>query len=142
VAPGAFGAIANRARRMNVYMEHDYEQRVGHVIELRADDPVGLRAVLKISTSHRGVLDDAADGMLSGSVGMAVAPKDQTWENGRRRIHKAFLDHIALTAQPAYAGAEVVDVRSLPTVTRQPTSATPNLDRILEERRLAAYLHG
>lgn len=139
VAPGAFGSVEKRAQRINVYMEHDREHRVGFVQKLRADNPPGLWAQLLIRQGSRDVLDDAADGMLSASVGMAVSPDDQTWEHGRRRIHRAYLDHIGMTAQPAYTGAEILDVRHKPTVIATPVSATPNLDRILEARRLEAY---
>lgn len=139
VAPGAFGAVAMRARKFLVNLEHDPDRWVGTVLELRADDPAGLRAVVKLRRGAAGdqALDDAADGLLGASIGMAVAPADQSWEGDRRRVNKAFLDHIALTAQPAYVGAEVLEVRAAPAVTG-PT-ATPNLDRILDARRTAAY---
>jgi hypothetical protein len=81
-------------------------------------------------------LDDAADELLGASVGMAVAPTDQTIERGRRRIRKAFLDHVALTATPAYLGAKVLEVRTAPAVGR---SSTPNLDLVLAERAEMRY---
>lgn len=149
VAPGAFGAIANKARKIPVNMEHDPNRWVGRLVELDPDDPHGLRACIQIRRDSRGtqefdqVLDDAADGMLGASVGMAVRRDGQTIDRGHRRITKAFLDHIALTAQPAYAGAEVVDVRRHPSVTpAASTSATPNLDKILAARNAAFYSDG
>ena len=138
IAPGAFGSVAQRAGRIQVNMEHDPARWIGRLVSMDPDDPIGLRARVRIRRDSRGnqefdqVLDDAADGMLGASVGMAVRSGDQTLEGGRRRIRKAFLDHIALTAQPAYAGAEIVDVRSRPLVVA--SSATPNLDRIMAER--------
>jgi len=72
---------------------------------------------------------------LCGSVGFGVRPEWQKWEGrGRRRILKAYLDHIALVPQPAYTGAEVIAVRH-----STPASATPNLDRIRAERAAMGY---
>lgn len=143
VAPGAFGKVDRRVaqHRPTVNLEHDREQWVGRVAAVDPDDPTGLRAQLLIrrGPQFEQVLDDAADGMYAASVGMAVFPKDQTWtDNGtRRRIVKAFLDHIALTVTPAYAGTDVLAVRTAPPAVNR--SSTPNLDRILAERDAAAY---
>lgn len=142
IAPGAFGAVTNRARKFTVNLEHDPDRWIGTVLEMRTADPKGLRTRLKIRRSPEGdqTLDDAADGLLGASVGMAVSPDHQRWEGtSRRRILKAFLDHVALTATPAYVGAEVLEVRTGPVVIQMPTSTTPNLDRILAERRLIDY---
>ena len=142
VAPGAFGAIRNRARKFLVNMEHDLERWVGTVLDLEPDDPAGLRATVKIRRSADGdqALDDAADELLGASIGMAVAPKDQLLEAGRRRINKAYLDHVALTATPAYLGAKVLEVRTAALdVVTAPVSATPNLDQILAERYAREY---
>ena len=139
IAPGAFGAIRNRARKFLVNMEHDATRWVGTVLDLDGANERGLRASVKIRRSPEGdqALDDCADGLLGASIGMAVTPSGQTLDASRRRIHKAFLDHIALTATPAYAGAEVLEVRAArlavaPTIELELASgATPNLDRAL-----------
>ena len=142
-APGAFGAIRNRARKFLVNMEHDVTRWIGTVLDLDPANDVGLRATVKVRRSPEGdqALDDAADGLLGASVGFAAAPRHMEWTGDTRvRIRKAFLDHIALTASPAYVGAEVVEVRSsVPIVTLPPTSATPNLDRVLAELREMDY---
>ena len=95
----------------------------------------GLRASIKIRRNPEGdqVLDDCADGLLGASIGMAVDPTTgQTIDGTRRRIHKAYLDHVALTATPAYAGAEVLEVRTAPVVELAlAAGATPLLDRAL-----------
>lgn len=134
-APGAFGAVRNRARKFLVNMEHDEARWVGTVLDLDGLNERGLRASVKIRRSPEGdqALDDCADGLLGASIGMAVDPKSgQTIDGSRRRIHKAYLDHVALTATPAYAGAEVLEVRAAPTVELVvPDGATPNLDRAL-----------
>jgi HK97 family phage prohead protease len=136
VAPGAFGAIENRARKFLVNMEHDPARWVGRVTGF-PKDTTGLRVHVQVRRTVEGdqALDDAADGMLGASVGMGVARGDQQWDGNRRRIHKAFLDHVALTCRPAYVGAEVIDVRHHPSVVRAPVSSTPNLDEVLAQRR-------
>jgi HK97 family phage prohead protease len=142
IARGAFGAVRNRARRFTVNMEHDPDRWVGTVLDLDPDDPRGLVGTVKIRRTPEGdqTLNDAADGLLGSSIGMAVAPKDETYTNDRRLIHKAYLDHVALTATPTYVGAEVLEVRSAPPAVVAP-SATPNLDRVLAERREREYRH-
>jgi HK97 family phage prohead protease len=145
IAPGAFGAIRNRARRFLVNMEHDDTRWVGTVLDLDPDDTAGLRATIKIRRNAEGdqALDDAADDLLGASIGMAVAPADQTVENRRRRIRKAYLDHIALTATPAYVGARVLEVRHvLDHPVAASVTATPNLDQILAERLARGYGFG
>lgn len=141
-APGAFGSVDKRFanQRQMVNLEHNPTDWVGRVVAVYPNEPAGLRAELKIrrGPSFDQVLDDAADGMYAVSVGFRSAPADQEWDQQRRRrrIRRAFLDHVALTTNPAYAGAEVLAVRSVPAVS---TSTTPNLDRILAERARAAY---
>jgi HK97 family phage prohead protease len=133
-APGAFGAIRNRARRFLVNMEHDASRWVGSVLDLDGVNTRGLLATVKVRRSPEGdqALDDAADGLLGASIGFAASPSDMDVTKGRRRIRKAYLDHIALTATPAYAGAEVLEVRSSPSVELAvPPGATPNLERAL-----------
>lgn len=136
-APGAFGKVADRIARdrPQVYMEHDREEWLGRVLAVFPDDPAGLRAELKLRSNQRQTLEDAADGMLAASVGFAVKPDRQEWEGrSRRRIREAFLDHIALCRQPAYAGAVVLNVRS-----SSSGSATPNLDQVLALRAEQDY---
>ena len=75
---------------------------------------------------------------------MAVRPSDQIWSDGRtrRRIAKAFLDHIALVPNPAYEGAEVLNVRastSSPDPVWEPP-ATPYLDEVLTYLRVQGRL--
>jgi HK97 family phage prohead protease len=142
IAPGAFGAVRNRARKFLVNLEHDPARWVGTVLDLVPDNPTGMQAKVKIRRSAEGdqVLNDAADELLGASIGMAVAPRDETIEGHRRRIRKAYLDHIALTATPAYLGAQVLEVRSAPPVVTPPAiSSTPNLDLILAERHAREY---
>jgi HK97 family phage prohead protease len=142
-APGAFGAVRNRARKFLVNMEHDPARWVGTVLDLDPDDPAGLLGKVKIRRSPEGdqALDDAADDLLGASIGFACAPDGHVLEPGRRRVNKAYLDHIALTATPAYVGAKVLELRHATPldVVQLPTSPTPNLDMVLAERREREY---
>lgn len=141
-APGAFGAIEKRLGRARflVNLDHDPDRWVGRVVGLDPKDARGMLAELQIRRTPEGdqVLVDAADGMYAASVGFASLPTGQQWtaNRTRRRITTAYLDHIALTPQPAYASAGVVSVRSAP------RSSTPNLDRVLAERAAAGYPAG
>jgi hypothetical protein len=59
-------------------------------------------------------------------VGFAVTGGDQELDkvNRRRRIKKAFLDHLAFVPDPAYAGAGVLSVRAS-------LAAIPALDELV-----------
>lgn len=143
VAPGAFDGVHNRVaqgRIKQVFLEHRRDEWVGRVAALDTRRTDGLGATLKIRQTPEGdqALRDAIDGMYAASVGFAVAPRDQEWDGrDRRRIVKAYLDHIALTYSPAYTGTAVLAVRSAPAVIE--LSSTPNLDRILSQRAAQRY---
>jgi HK97 family phage prohead protease len=139
VAPGSFANVAGSPRNIIVNRGHDYERPIGKVVRLHPNDPRGLRSEVRIVKTPEGddVLELAAEDLLGASVGFAAYPGGEhyTSDQTRRRITKAYLGHIALTGDPAYEGAEVLAVRSAsPPV----TTPTPNLDRLLAERRLAA----
>jgi hypothetical protein len=72
--------------------------------------------------------------MVSGSAGFGVRGSDQILDRPYRKIKRAFLDHIAFVAAPAYAGARVLAVRDegdLRTAADLPKLVTPNLDEVL-----------
>lgn len=142
VAPGAFAGVERRANRVKVNRAHDVEEVLGRALALYPNRPEGLVAELRISRGPKGdeVLELASDGALDASVGFAPMPGGEQWAPDRsaRRITRAYLGHIALTADPAYDGARVLAVRSAPASYTLPAAArvpTPNLDRILTERR-------
>lgn len=116
VLPGAFDGIEGRPGRVTANRDHSYERTVGMARSFQASRAEGLVASIKISGTDLGdeTLELANDGVLGASVGMAVRAGDQRWSAGntRRQIVKAFLDHIALVPNPAYAGAEVLAVRA------------------------------
>lgn len=148
VAPGAFTGI-NRGP-INVNREHDRTQPVGRAVGVHPNDPRGLRLELRIAKTASGdeVLELADEELLGASVGMGpILPGGERYLDGgaRRRITKAFVDHVAMTGDRAYDGARVLAVRSSSAALAQgqlveaPGAPTPLLDAILAERRLREY---
>lgn len=143
-APGAFTGVSGNPK---VNRAHDYERPVGRVVKFHPGDPRGLRTEIRVSKTSDGddVLELAEDGLLSPSVGFTIPPGGERWAADRRSrtVTKAAVDHIALTGDPAYMGAQVLAVRSASGVLEDGLLApvrveTPHLDRIRLERMAAA----
>jgi HK97 family phage prohead protease len=133
---GAFDGLGKRPGRVTANRDHDVRRVVGIAKAIHTDRSNGLVGEVKISRTPLGdeTLQLADDGVLGASVGMAVKPSDQIWSEGRsrRRIARAFLDHIALVPNPAYQGAEVLAVRSqLSPPPFELPPATPYLDEVM-----------
>lgn len=134
---GAFDGIEKRPGRVTANRDHDFTRTIGQSKAIHPSRSEGLVSEVYVSRTPLGdeTLQLADDGVLGASIGMAVRPADQIWSErrSRRRISKAFLDHIALVPVPAYAGAEVLSVRSgLPTAPSfEAPPATPYLDDVL-----------
>jgi HK97 family phage prohead protease len=132
---GAFDGLEKRPGRVRANRDHDVTRTVGLARAVHTDRQVGLVGEVYISRTLLGdeTLQLADDGVLGASVGMAVQPRDQLWSEGRsrRRIARAFLDHIALVPNPAYQGAEVLAVRSGQPPQFEAPPATPYLDEVL-----------
>ena len=115
IDPGAFAGVERRANRVKVNRGHDVESVIGRALALHPGDRRGLRAELKISRTVAGdeALELAADGALGTSAGFAPMPGGEQWSADRktRRISRAYLGHVALTADAAYDGAQVLAVR-------------------------------
>ena len=153
VSRSAFEGLEARNGKVRVNRDHDRTRTVGRATRFDHSDPAGLIAEIRVSQTELGeeTLVLADDGVLDASAGFAplrdpagrVVPDAEVWETrSRRRLNRLFLDHIALTPDPAYADARVLTVRSEP-LTDAPTGivvAMPNLARLeLEEweRKLA-----
>ena len=137
VDPQAFTGVHGD---VTVNRAHDLEAPLGRVASYHPNDPRGLRAELRISRTREGddVLELAADGLLSPSIGFAPLPGGEEWTHDRSavKVTRAKLVHIALTGDPAYRGAKVLAVRSTDAA---PTRvATPNLDRLRLETLASA----
>jgi hypothetical protein len=78
----------------------------------------------------------ADEDCLGASVGFAVAGGGQELDraNRRRRIKKAFMDHLAFVPDPAYVSAGVLNVRrgGAPAVGFLSLAATPALDELVD----------
>lgn len=142
-APGAFGAVQQRAKRVRVNRDHDVQRTVGKVLALHPSRDEGLVAEVGIADStERWSLPDetlalAASGILEPSVSFAVMPRGEEWSVDRRhrRLTRLFLDHIAMVPEGAYGdvGGQVLAVRA-DEVRREsergPFVPTPNLDEV------------
>lgn len=146
IAAHAFAGEVTRPAKRPVYREHDYNRMVGRVAELH-DTATELRAVLRIVTGPVGdeALEWAADGMLDASLGYVSTPAQLRYSADRksRVVLAGQVAHVGLVAEPAYATANVLAVRSAtpPTVTGRPGDrlATPNLDAVRLARLTARY---
>lgn len=140
IAPHAFAGEVTRPAKRPVYREHDYARLVGRVVAL-ADSDVDLRATLRIVTGPAGdeALEWAADGMLDASLAYVSTPAQLRYSTDRksRTVLGGLIAHVGLVAEPAYPTANVLAVRSAPTVIGTPADQvaggrvpTPNLDAI------------
>jgi HK97 family phage prohead protease len=144
IAPGSFDGVERRANRIKVNLYHDRERSVGTTVALHPQRVEGLVAEIRIGRDpgKAWVLDDAADGILDASIGFAIDPAFEVWSENRtrRRVGKAYLDHIALVPDPAYEDAKVLAVRA-GTVNHPARPATPNLDQVRAWRFEQEYSH-
>lgn len=143
IARGAFDGIQRRANRVPVNVDHSetVPSTIGRAVAFHPLRAEGLVAEVKIARTQLGddTLELAADDNLGASAGFQVKPGGLQWE-GRDayRIVKAFLKHIAMTPDPAYAGARVLAVRNEPAGATE-RAATPNLDRVRADRLREMY---
>jgi phage head maturation protease len=149
---GSFDGVEKRPNRIKAYRDHDAGEMssgamkrglVGKATALFPEREDGLMGKVRIAKTNLGdeTLSLADEGVLGVSVGFAARPSDQVFNRStmRRRIRKAFLDHIAFPDEGAYAGAQVVGVR---TANQDPSGLpkldTPRIDEVvawLESRR-------
>lgn len=139
---GAFDGLEKRPGRVRANREHDDRRVIGKALRFWPSRQEGLVAEVRISQTALGdeTLALADDDVLGASVGFAVRGSDQELDkrNRIRRVKKAFLDHIAFTPTPAYAGAGVLAVRDAlqpATLSDMPLPDTPALDELLAWRR-------
>lgn len=141
---GAFDGLEKRPNRIKAILHHDKTKVIGRAVSFAPQREEGLVAILKIGKTKDGddTLALASEDMLDVSAGFAVPGSGQVLDrpNHRRRIHRAFLDHIALVADGAYEGARVLSVRSRDErdAAKMPPLDTPRLTEALawlESRR-------
>lgn len=112
---GAFDGIETRSQPIMVNREHVRGDTVGKVLKWWPERAEGLVAEVKVARTLRGdeTLALAEEGMVRASIGFGVRLRDQLLDRTtmKRRILKAFVDHLGLVESPAYEGAEVLGVR-------------------------------
>jgi hypothetical protein len=148
-APGSFAGLEHRNGRIRVNREHVIGAPVGRVDVWHSDREDALVAELRVSRTQLGdeTLELAADGVLDASVGFLPMEGGEQWTENRakRRITKAWLHHLGLTADGAYEGARVLEVRRAaePAAPELEVSSTPNRDAVtamlLERGQLKGY---
>jgi HK97 family phage prohead protease len=135
VHAGAFDGIERRANRIKVNRDHDTTRVVGRAVALHPSREEGLVAELRIAATDLGdeTLTLASEEILDASAGFLPMPDGERWEGrSMRHLDKVWLGHIAMTPDPAYAGARVLSVRSQ-AAAEAPAGivvATPNLDQV------------
>jgi HK97 family phage prohead protease len=138
IARGAYNGIQRRARSSKPVVanrDHDVARPVGKVIAFHPSREEGLVAEVKVSRGPLGdeTLDLCDDGVLGVSAGYrpkTPEAENEKWEGRNRvRILKAWLGHVAFTADPAYEGAKVLSVRQADEpILEGERIATPYLD--------------
>ncbi len=116
---GAFDGLADHAGRVIVTRDHtpgDPGPLVGKLVQVDPQHKDGLFTRAKIGRTLLGdeTLALAEDDMLSPSVGYRIKQVDDVRVDRRirlREVVRAFLDHVSLVPQPAFAGAHVLAVR-------------------------------
>jgi phage head maturation protease len=134
---GSFDGIEKRPNRVRANRDHDKRRTVGKVNNFWPSRDEGLVSEVRIAQTPLGdeTLALADEEILGASVGFAARGRDQVFDRGThsRRIKRAFVDHLAFTATPAYANAMPIDVRDgepLPNAANLPPLVTPALDEV------------
>ena len=139
VSRGAFEGLDAVRRRILVNRGHVADNVVGKAVALHPSRDEGLVAELEIAKTQLGedTLELADKGYLDASAGFGVPDGGETWpERGLRRLTRLWLDHIAMTPDPAYPGTHVLAVRDNNHGEPVAVVARPNLD-IVRGWRLA-----
>lgn len=134
---GSFDGLEKRPGRVRANRGHDFSRTVGKAVNHWPSRDEGLVSEIRIAPTILGdeTLALLDEDMLSASAGFGVRGSDQILERPKRRIKRAFLDHIAFVEAPAYAGARVLAVRSdgeQPEAADLPPLDTPNLNEVLD----------
>lgn len=120
--------------------DHNNGHLVGKVVGVYPERQDGLILDMRIAATPAGdeTLELSSNDVLSPSVGFAVRGADQQLDRRamKRRVNRAFLDHVSMVPTPAYPGARVLSMRDAGPV--QSAAAleplrTPGLDEILSD---------
>lgn len=124
---GSFEGIESRTRHITLNRDHARERVIGAARAFNTKDTKGLIATFKVSNTPLGdeSLQLAADGVLHASIEFGARSQDAAIKDGVMTFYRAFLRHVGLTPDPAYKGADILNVRTGEAIDASPT---PNLD--------------
>lgn len=133
IARGAYDGIQRRSGKVRANRDHEVGRPCGVVSAFHPSREEGLVAEVRISKTPLGdeTLELCDDGVLGVSAGYRPHddPGSEQWQGRSRvRIQKAYLGHVAFTAEPAYEGARVLSVRTADELVEGERIETPNLD--------------
>lgn len=125
--PGSFDGIESRVKHITLNRDHSRERAIGAARAFDTKSDRGLISTFKVSDTPLGneSLQLAADGVLRASISFTARSQDMAVKDGVMTFYRAFLRHVALTPEPAYLGADVLNVRTGEPIVDSPT---PNLD--------------
>jgi HK97 family phage prohead protease len=132
ISRGAFDGIERRANRIRVNRDHDLKRTVGRAVAFHPARDEGLVAELKIAKTELGdeTLELADEEILDASAGFLPMPGGEKWlTRSSVRYSKCWLGHIAMTPDPSYETARVLQVRNADERKAEPVP-TPNLDTV------------
>jgi phage head maturation protease len=111
----AWDGLEKRPGRVKANRDHNKSRTVGKAMRFFPSRQEGLVAEIRVAQTPLGdeTLALCEERCVGASAGFAALPDDQAIDrqSRTRRIKKAFLDHISFVEDPAYAGAEVLEVR-------------------------------
>jgi HK97 family phage prohead protease len=140
---GAYEGLEHRSKPPRAFRDHDRKAIFGHAATLHPESSEGLVAELEVFETPLGdeTLALAKAGGIDASAGFNVLHGGERWSPDRssRRLTRLWLDHIAMTAEPAYPGARVLDVRHAVEADLSPRSPTPRKDELLAKLRALGY---
>lgn len=137
-ARGSFSGIESRAGKVTANRDHSPLRAFGLVKQFDSKAENGLIAVIRAAETDLGTetLQLAVEGVLKASIAFSARAYDAPIRDGLRTVYKAQLRHIAMTPEPAYEGAEVIDVR-----TGEPID-TPDMPNLAQAKEIIRSLLG
>lgn len=144
---GAYDGIERRPNRIKVNRDHNKSRTVGKAMKFFPSRQEGLVTELRIAQTALGdeTLALADERCVGLSAGFGALPADTIIDryNKTRRVKRAFLDHISIVEDPAYAGAEVIDVRENEIVipTDDDLVITPLMDEFMHDPKFVEMLN-
>lgn len=130
-----------RPDRVRANRAHDRSKTCGRAVKFNPNDSRGLIADIYLAKTQLGedTLELCRENCLSVSAGFGALPQDQDIDRAAksRRIKSAYLDHISFVEDPAYPGAEVLEVREneliIPDEIMPAAPRGPSIDELLND---------